>query len=79
MTSFDPAVSIVGLYLYNNSYAFQNLALSFDADNNLKGSLSYYVTGEYSAKTEFSFSNVGTTVLEEVESIAPAINFLLSM
>ena len=74
ITSFDPCVSMLGIYLNNNTYYFDSLYLTFDENDNLMGELNYFANG-YSATTAFKFTNVGTTNLEEIESIAPALEF----
>ena len=75
----DPATSILGLYLNNYSYLFQELVFEFDSSNNLFGSLTVDVGQSELVVNNFSFSNVGTTVLENVEKIAPAVNYILNM
>ena len=76
MSFVDPGVSIAKVYIDNYGYTFDSLTFSFDENAILSGTLSYYI-GTYLLETTFTFSNIGTTVLENEESIAPAVDFLL--
>lgn len=77
MSFVDPGTSIAGVYIDSYTYTFSELTLSFDSDNVLSGSLSYYID-TYALTTEFTFSNIGTTDITEVESLDPVVQYLLN-
>jgi hypothetical protein len=77
MSFVDPGTSVAGVYINNYTYTFAGLIFSFDSNNVLSGSLSYYIDS-YLLTTEFSFTNIGTTDITTVESLQPVVQYLLN-
>ena len=77
MSFVDPGTSVAGVYINNYTYTFAGLILSFDKDNILSGKLAYYIDS-YLLATEFSFTNIGTTDITQVESLQPVVQYLLN-
>jgi hypothetical protein len=77
MSFVDPGTSVAGVYINNYTYTFAGLIFSFDSNNVLSGSLSYYIDS-YLLTTEFSFTNIGTTDITKVPSLEPVVHYLLN-
>ena len=74
LSIFDPGYTILGLYLDNYTYTLDCLYLGFDSNGNLFGELTYFL-GSTFCSAFFTFEEIGTTVLEDIPSIASALDF----
>lgn len=74
----DPCVHNLGLYIYDGySYYFDSLTIGFDDNGYPYGTLSYHYYN-INIHSQFSFSDIGTTILSEKNDIKKVIDYLLS-
>lgn len=73
----DNAFTLLGIYQNNNDYVFDSLEITFDENGIPSGKLGFYYNNLPCFST-FSFSNVGTTDLTQIDTIKELYSFFLN-